>query len=184
MKLLEQVRQVLRLKHYAYRTEQCYLAWIEKFIRFHKGPEGWRHPETLDAPEVERFLTDLAVRRRVSASTQNQALNAVVFLYQHVLKKELGNFDALRAVRHKRVPTVLSRSEVQQLLEALDQLPTTEPYALMARLMYGAGLRLRECCRLRMKEVDFERGQLTVRAGKGGRKGDRVHYCRRGRPPK
>ena len=94
MKLLEQVRQALRTRHYSYRTEQCYVAWIEKYSRYHKRPQGWQHPEALGAEDVERFLTYLAVERHVSASTQNQALNAVVFLYQAVLRLDLGEFAA------------------------------------------------------------------------------------------
>jgi len=163
MKLLDRVRQVARVQHYSIRTEDAYAHWIERFIRFH----GIRHPETMGTVEVEAFLTSLAVDGHVSASTQNQALAALLFLYQKVLKIEIGRLDAVRAQRPVRVPTVLSQDEVHSLLAALDQLPTTEPYALMARLMYGAGLRLLECCRLRMKDIDLERGQITVREGKG-----------------
>src|SRR5262245_14426877 len=153
----------MRLKHYSCRTEQAHVFGIEKYIRFH----GIHHPNTMGAGEVEQYLTHLAVERLVSASTQNQALNALVFLYRDVLRIDLGRFDALRAVRRRRAPTVLSRDEVQQFLVALDALPTEEPYALMARLMYGAGLRLMECCRLRVKDVDLARGQIVVRGGKG-----------------
>lgn len=167
MKLLEQVHNCLRVKRYSYRTEQCYVSWILQYIRFHKGPEGFRHPATLGAAEVEAFLTYLAVERRVSASTQNQALSAVLFLYVHVLNMQLSSFDAVRARRSRRLPVVLSRDEVAQLLEAVDRLETDEPYGLMARLMYGAGLRLMECCRLRVKDVDLVRLQITVREGKG-----------------
>ena len=163
MKLLDQVRQTARVKHFAYRTEQAYAYWIERYIRFHH----LRHPNTMGAAEVEQFLTDLAVNGRVSASTQNQALAALLFLYEDVLHMEIGRLDAVRARRPVRVPLVLSADEVRRLLEALDGLPTTEPYGLMGRLMYGGGLRLMECCRLRMKDVDRERGQLTIRGGKG-----------------
>jgi integron integrase len=163
MKLLDQVRQVARVKHLSYRTEQAYAYWVERYIRFH----GIKHPNTMAAPEVEAFLTDLAVTGRVSASTQNQALGALLFLYRDVLHIEIGDLNAVRARRPQRVPLVLSRGEVQQLLEAIDRIPTEEPYGLMARLMYGAGLRLMECCRLRVKDVDRARGQLTVRQGKG-----------------
>lgn len=107
MKLLEQVRQALRVKHYAYRTEQCYLRWIEQYIRFHKTDEGFRHPALLGGAEVEAFLTRLAVGRHVSASTQNQALGALLFLYQHVLDMERGWLDAVRAWRSRRLPVVL-----------------------------------------------------------------------------
>jgi integron integrase len=163
MKLLEQCRQTARVKHFSYRTEQTYVYWIERFIRFH----GIRHPAEMGTAEVEAFLTDLAVAGRVAAATQNQALSAILFLYRDVLRKEVGNFNAVRACRPKRAPTVLSTTETARFLEAVDQLQTTEPYGLMTRLMYGAGLRLMECCRLRMKDVDLERGQLTVREGKG-----------------
>jgi integron integrase len=163
MKLLEQCRQTARVKHFSWETEKTYLHWIERFIRFH----GIRHPAEMGAPEVEAFLTHLAVDGRVAASTQNQALSALLFLYREVLRQELGTFDAVRAHRPKRVPVVLSVAEVAKLLAAIDAMRTTEPYGLMARLMYGAGLRLMECCRLRMKDVDFERGQLTIREGKG-----------------
>jgi integron integrase len=163
MKLLDRIRHAARAKHFSYRTEQCYVYWAERFIRFH----GIRHPDTMGEPEVEAFLTDLAVNGRVSASTQNQALGALLFLYRNVLGRELGRLDAVRAQRPVRVPTVLSRDEVHALLVAVDSVSRTEPYGLMARLMYGAGLRLMECCRLRMKDVDLERGQLTVRGGKG-----------------
>jgi len=137
--------------------------WAERYIRHH----GIRHPNTMGAPEIEQFLTHLAVASQVSASTQNQALAALLFLYRDVLRMEVGEFDAVRARRPKRAPLVLSVAEARQLLAALDALPTTEPYGLMGRLMYGAGLRLMECCRLRVKDVDLERGQLTVRQGKG-----------------
>ena len=163
MKLLDQVRQTARVKHFSYRTEQAYVHWIERFIRY----QGIRHPNTMGAPEVEQFLTHLAVAGRVAASTQNQALGALLFLYRDVLGQEIGDLNAVRARRPVRVPLVLSVGEVRALLAALDHLPTTEPYALMARLMYGAGLRLMECCRLRVKDIDLERGQLTIRGGKG-----------------
>jgi integron integrase len=163
VKLLEQCRQTARVKHFSFRTERTYVYWIERFIRFH----GIRHPAEMGTAEVEAFLTDLAVAGRVAASTQNQALGAILFLYRDVLRREVGNFNAVRASRPKRVPTVLSTTETALFLDAVDRLPTTEPYGLMARLMYGAGLRLMECCRLRMKDVDLERGQLTIREGKG-----------------
>jgi gluconolactonase len=163
MKLLDRVRHSVRSKHFSYRTEQVYVYWIERFIRYH----GIRHPDTMGAPEVEAFLTHLAVDGHVSASTQNQALAALLFLYSNVLGRDIGRLNAVRAERPVRVPSVLSRDEVHALLIAVDQVSRTEPYGLMARLMYGAGLRLMECCRLRMKDVDLERGQLTVRGGKG-----------------
>jgi site-specific recombinase XerD len=142
---------VLRVKRYALRTEECYVRWVEQFIRFHKGPDGWRHPRDLGGPEVEQFRTHLAVERHVWASTQDQALGALLFLYRDVLHQELGPLDATRARRSRRLPVVLSRDEVGQLLRAIDALPTEEPYGLMARLMYGAGLRLLENSRLRSR---------------------------------
>jgi integron integrase len=163
MKLLDRARHAARVKHYSYRTEQAYVFWIERFIRFHE----LRHPDTMGTSEVQAFLTHLAVEGHVAASTQNQALAALLFLYQSVLQRDIGRLDAVRARRPVRVPTVLCREEVFALLDTIDRLPTTEPYGLMARLMYGAGLRLMECCRLRMKDVDAQRGQLTIREGKG-----------------
>jgi integron integrase len=167
MKLLDQVRHCLRVRRYAYRTEECYVRWIEQYVRFCKGPDGFRHPATLGAAEVEAFLTYLAVERHVSASTQNQALGALLFLYRDVLRLQLSGLDAVRARRSRRLPVVLSRDEVGRLLDAIDRLDTDEPYGLMARLMYGAGLRLMECCRLRVKDVDLARSTLTVHQGKG-----------------
>jgi integrase len=172
MKLLDQVRQLLRTKHYSYRTEKCYLRWIEQYIRFHRTADGFRHPATMGAAEVECFLTHLATQRHVSISTQTQAFSALLFLYRNVLRLELGSLDAVRARRSRRLPVVLSKEEVVRVLDAVDRLPTAEPYGLMARLMYGAGLRLMECCRLRVKDVDFPRNQLIIRQGKGDK--DRV----------
>jgi integron integrase len=172
VKLLDEVRHVARLRRLALPTERCYVRWIEHYIRFHKTAEGFRHPNTMNAEEVERFLTFLAVQRHVSASTQNQAFAALLFLYRDVLHLDLGDVDALRARRTRRLPVVLTRDEVAALLAGLDALPTREPYGLMARLLYGAGLRLMECCRLRVKDVDLKRGQLVVRQGKGDK--DRV----------
>ena len=163
MKLLVQVAQLARTKHFSIRTEKAYVYWIARYIRFN----GVRHPGTLGAPEVETFLTHLAVDGHVSASTQNQALGALLFLYRDVQRQEIGKLDAVRARRPQRIPLVLSVREVQQLLEQIERLPTTEPYGLMAKLMYGAGLRLLECCRLRVKDIDLERGQLSVRGGTG-----------------
>jgi integron integrase len=172
MRLIDQVRAKLRLLHYAWDTEQSYVAWIERYIRFHRCGDVWRHPNEMGAVEIEHFLTHLAQDRHVSASTQNQAFAALLFLYQKVLEIELPQIDALRARRSTRLPVVLSRIEVKQLLDALAQLPTREPYALMARLMYGTGMRVMECCRLRVKDVDFSRKQIVVRQGKGDK--DRV----------
>jgi len=160
---MEQVRQVLRVRHYSLATERCYCQWIRRFIFFH----GVKHPGEMGAEEVERFLTHLATADKVAASTQNQALNALVFLYREILRMDLGDFDAVRARRPLRVPTVLSQVEARQFLDAVSRLKTTEPYSFMCQLMYGSGLRLMECCRLRVKDIDLERGQLTVRGGKG-----------------
>jgi integron integrase len=167
VKLLDQVRRTIRVRHYSRDTEKTYLHWIERFVRFHAGDGTWRHPQDLGAADVEAFLTDLAVRHKVAASTQNQALNAIIFLYRHVLAQELGNIDAVRAKRPRRMPVVLSRAEVVALFEQMHG-----PSRLMAQLMYGSGLRVSECCRLRVKDVDLDRMQITVRQGKGDK--DRI----------
>jgi integron integrase len=172
MKLLDQVRHVACVRHLSLRTEDCDARWIEQFIRFCRTPEEFRHPKDLGAAEVESFLTSLAVDRHVWASTQNQALSALLFLDRNVLRLNLGDFNATRAHYNRRLPVVLSQEEVGQLLAAFDALSTREPYPLMVRLMYGAGLRLMECCRLRSKDVDLERHQITVRQGKGDK--DRI----------
>lgn len=171
MKLLEQVRQKLRAGHYAYRTEQAYVQWIERYVRWHANMRNqWRHPAEMGKQEVEAFLAHLAVDRHVTSSTQNQALSALLFLYRHVVKKNLGNLNAVRAARSRRLPTVLTPAEVQRILQVLqDAKEAGGAYALMASLMYGSGLRLMECCRLRVKDVDFDRQQLTVRQGKGNK---------------
>jgi integron integrase len=163
-KLLDQVRTILRTKHYAYRTEQSYLYWIKRFIFFHNK----QHPQTLNSPEIEAFLTHLALEQHVSPSTQNQALAALLFLYQQVLHLDLkGPIDAVRARTSQRLPTVLTKAEVSQLLTFL-----VEPYLLMTNLLYGCGLRVMECLRLRVKDVDLAQHQLLVRCGKGNK--DRV----------
>lgn len=163
-KLLDQVRERLRLKHYSYRTEQSYVGWLRRFILFH----GKRHPRELGAPEVTAFFTHLAVKSNVAAATQNQALSALLFLYKEVLGIELPWLDGIeRAKRPKRLPVVLSRAEINRLLAQLDG-----THALMARLMYGTGMRLMECARLRVKDLDFEAREIVVREGKGGK--DRV----------
>lgn len=163
-RLLEQVRDLIRIKHYSIRTEQAYLQWIRRFILFH----GKRHPRELGAEQVTAFLSDLAVRGKVSASTQNQALNAILFLYREVLKIELPWLDGVqRAKRSQRLPVVFTRDEVKQLLAQLQG-----TMWLMTSLTYGGGLRLLECLRLRVKDVEFERAQLIIRDGKGQK--DRV----------
>ncbi len=165
-RLLDQVRQVLRVRHYALTTEECYVQWIKRFIRFH----GSRHPRELGTAEVEQFLTHLAVHDRVAASTQNQALNALLFLYGQVLDIDLGRLDAVRARRPQRLPVVLAPEEVQRVLAHVEG--ANGVFLLMARLLYGCGLRVNECCRLRVKDVSLERQQIVVRGGKGDK--DRV----------
>src|SRR5437867_8495368 len=163
-RLLDRVRAALRARHYSCRTEKAYVHWIKRYIFFH----GKRHPAEMGAAEVTAFLTALAVRDRVAASTQNQALNALLFLYREILGVELPWLDGLvRAKRPQHLPTVLTREEVRTVLEQLDRAPR-----LMALLLYGAGLRLLECCRLRIKDVDFATYQVTVSDGKGSK--DRV----------
>ena len=177
MKLLERMHERLRTLHYSYRTEEAYVQWAERFLRYHRkqppDPGRWKTPEELGAKGVERFLTHLAVDRHVAASTQNQALNALVFLYKRVLEVDLGKLDAQRAKRPERLPEVLSRREVAAVLDAVlsqGQNPwAARVYGLMAGLMYGGGLRLMEACRMRVKDVDLDRGRLTVRDGKGGK---------------
>ena len=160
VRLLDQVRDQIRLLHYSYRTEQQYVGWIRRFILFH----GRRHPREMGGPEVEAFLTYLAVDRNVAASTQSQALGALLFLYRKVLKQDLPWLrGVVRAKKPVRVPTVLSRNEIRALLAELDGV-----YHLIALLLYGSGLRLLEALRLRVQDVDFEGLQITVRSGKGG----------------
>ena len=159
------MRAVIRFKHYSLRTEQSYLDWIKRFILFH----GKRHPRTLGAPEVRAFLTHLAVEGKVAASTQNQAQSALLFLYRRVLRLDLPFLhDVERAKRPRKLPVVLTRQEATALLNAL----TNPTFSLMGWLLYGSGLRLMECVRLRVKDVDFAYRQLTVRDGKGQK--DRV----------
>ena len=160
-KLLEQVSDVIRRKHFSPRTEEAYVAWVRRFILFH----GKRHPKEMGAEEVCAFLTHLAAERRAAASTQNQALNALVFLYAEVLRCPLGEIgDWLRSKRPKQLPAVLSREEVKRLLEAMEG-----THQLMAQLMYGTGMRLRECTGLRVRDVSFERNTIALRGAKGGR---------------
>lgn len=163
-RLLDQVRDAIRVRHYSYETEKAYVYWVRFFIRF----SGLRHPEELHEDDVGRFLTFLAVARRVSPSTQNQALNALVFLYKHVLQRPLGHIgNAARAKPRERLPVVFTPSEVQAIVSRLDGLAR-----VIVCLLYGSGLRLMECLRLRIKDIDFERNEITVRDGKGGK--DRV----------
>jgi integron integrase len=164
-KLLDEVRRVLRAKYYSKRTEESYAGWIRRFILFH----GKQHPLTMGEREVAAFLSHLAVVGKVSASTQNQALSALLFLYGEVLGRELRwmGDKITRATRPKRLPVVLTPEETRRVLDGLEG-----TFRLMGHLLYGAGLRLMECVRLRVKDVDFGYGQIVVRDGKGGR--DRV----------
>ena len=167
-RLLDRMRDQLRLKHLALSTERNYLHWVERFLRFHREQAGqWVHPEQLAAHGVEQFLTHLAVQGKVSASTQNQALAALLFLYQQVLRIELPELHSVRARRPQRLPVVLSVDEVRRLIAATDH---CEPqYRLMVELLYGTGARLLECLRLRVKDVDFGRSQVLIRDAKGGK---------------
>lgn len=165
LKLMDQVREVLRYYHYAYRTETSYCQWILRYIHFFGGKT---HPKTLGSKHVEQFLSSLATKSKVSASTQRQALNALVFLYRAVLHISLDEKIAhIRAKNQARPPTVLTQKEVQSLLKKM-----SGTHALMAKLLYGSGLRLMECIRLRIQDVDFGLHKIFVRAGKGGK--DRV----------
>ncbi len=157
--VLEKVREAVRARHFSPRTEEAYSSWIERFLRF----QGTDRPENLGEPEIGRFLSSLADDGHVSASTQNQALNAVLFMYQQVLERKIGLLQGVvRAKRSQRVPVVMSRAEVRMVIGAMSGTPR-----LMAMLLYGAGLRLLECCRLRVKDLDFGQNQIVVRAGKG-----------------
>ena len=158
---MDQVRDRLRVKHYSLRTEQAYLYWVRRYIL----ANGKRHPRELDGVAVEGFLTRLATVSNVSASTQSQALSAILFLYREVLAIELPWMDnVVRAKTPQRVPVVFSVSEVARLLQQLSGREW-----LMASLLYGTGMRLMECVRLRVKDVDFDRNEITVRQGKGGK---------------
>lgn len=158
-KLLDQVRDSLRVKHYSARTEQTYIEWIKRYILFHDK----RHPAHMGGKEIEAFITHLAVERRVATTTQNQALSALLFLYKYVLQKEVDLPPTLvRPGRPKRLPTVLSQAEAGRILAHMHGLTKT-----MAKLLYGSGLRLMECMRLRVKDIDFDHRQIIVRAGKG-----------------
>jgi len=154
---LDRVREVIRTSQFSYSTEKSYVGWIYRYIVFH----GKRHPLEMGNKEVEAFLTHLAVERKVSASTQNQALNALVFLYNKVLKNPLGDMAFNNSRAGKRIPVVFSRGEVNQVLSNLHG-----EYRLMASLLYGCGMRLTECLNLRIKDVDFELNELVIRGGK------------------
>jgi integron integrase len=162
--LLGKVRSAIRVRHYSLRTEQAYIHWIRRFILFHNK----RHPDGMGEPEITAFLSDLAVNRNVSASTQNQALSAILFLYQKVLDRKLEWLDdVVRAKRPQHLPVILTRDETRQLL---NEIPGTN--GLIARLLYGTGMRKMECLRLRVQDIDFDYRQITIRSGKGDK--DRV----------
>jgi len=163
-RLLTRMREELRARHYSRRTEQAYCSWIRRFIYYHNV----RHPAEMGGVEINAFLTHLALKEKVSASTQNQALSALLFLYRHVIGREVGDLGEInRARKPKRLPVVMIRSEVKAVLANLEG-----DKWLMAALMYGAGLRLMECLRLRVQDVDFSRSEILVRDGKGGK--DRI----------
>ena len=157
-KLLDQLSDTLRTRHYSYRTEETYIDWVRRFILFHNK----QHPETMGAAEIRAFLAHLAMDRNVAASTQNQALSAILFLYREVLHKDIETILLSDAKRPERLPTVLNREEVVQVLAQL-----SGTHKIMAQLLYGSGLRLMECVRLRVKDLDFEYKTITVRDGKG-----------------
>ncbi len=163
-KLMDRVREALRARHYSNRTEDAYCNWIRRFIRFH----GLRHPAEMGEREINEFLTDLAVNGKVSASTQNQALSALLFLYRSVIGREIGALgEVVRARKSHHLPVVMTREEVRAVLRELEG-----DAWLMASLLYGSGLRLSECLRLRVQDVDFARGEILVRDAKGNK--DRV----------
>ena len=163
-KLLDQVRDRIRLKHYSIRTEQSYTSWIKRFILFHNK----KHPKDMGVAEIEAFLTHMAVERKVAQSTQNQALNAIIFLYREILGIELKEpINAIRAKKPMRLPVVLTKAEVSKLIYTL-----SGTQKIIGMLLYGAGLRLMECIRLRVKDIDFEMNQIVVRQGKGDK--DRI----------
>jgi len=158
-KLLHRVRETMQRKHYSKRTEESYVRWIKQYILFHKK----RHPQEMGSADIEAFVTHLAVKERVAASTQNQALSALLFLYREVLHKELDRpIEALRAKRPKRLPTVLTKEEVFKVIQCMSGTPQ-----LMAKLLYGSGLRVSECVQLRVKDVDFTQRQIVLRDPKG-----------------
>jgi len=163
-RLMDRVRHTIRALHYSRKTEQSYCYWVRSFIRFHR----YRHPSDMGAEEISQYLTWLAVHRNVSASTQNQAFNAIVFLYRKVLDIQLQHIDnVVRAKNSRRIPVVFTRHEVRSIIDC-----TRQPYSLMVALMYGSGLRLMEVLRLRLKDIDFDRQVILVRQGKGNK--DRV----------
>jgi len=160
-RLLDRVRGQMRVRHMKWATEKAYVGWIRRYILFH----GKRHPAEMGAKEISAFLTHLATRRRVSASTQNQALCALVFLYKHVLGKSVGELeDLVRAKRRRRIPVVLTRDEVRDILRRVNGVPW-----IVLTMLYGTGMRLMECLRLRVQSIDFAQNEITIRDGKGGK---------------
>jgi len=160
-RLLDQVRDAIRLKHYAYSTEKAYVYWAKRFILYHNK----RHPKEMGENEIGEFLTHLAVEENVAASRQNQALSALLFLYREVLRKDLDlPIELVWAKRPKHLPTVLTKQEARQVIAQL-----TGVHRLIAQLLYGGGLRLMECMRLRVKDLDFGHHQIIVRDAKGGK---------------
>ncbi len=167
-RLLDQLREVLRYKHYSLRTEEAYVYWVKFFVRWHGRDKPARHPRDMGAAEVQQFLTMLTTERHISVSTHNQALSALLFLYREVFGIQLPWLDEVqRPTRPKRIPSVLTVGEVSALFSAM-----TDVELLLAKLLYGTGMRLMEGLRLRVKDVDFDRRVLVVRDGKGGK--DRV----------
>ena len=159
-KLMDRVRETMRLKHYSIRTEQSYIAWMLRYILFHNK----RHPKDLGVPEIEAFLSHLAVEGNVAGSTQNQAFNALLFLYRNILNISLedAQIDAIRAHKKRNIPVVMTKAEVKKVIMAMSGVDQ-----LMAKLLYGSGLRLMECLRLRVHDLDFDMNEITVRDGKG-----------------
>ncbi len=159
-KLLDQARGIIRRKHYSFRTEETYINWMKRYIFFHDK----KHPKDMGVVEIERFLTHLAVKEKVSAATQNQAFNALLFLYREVLgiSMEGKKINAIRAKRKQNIPVVLSKDEVKAILTLM-----SGTQQIMARLLYGGGLRVMECVRLRVHDIDFEMNEVVVRNGKG-----------------
>ena len=160
-KLLDQMRESMRARHYSPRTEDTYCQWVRRYILFHQK----RHPADMGEREINAFLTHLAVKDKVSASTQNQALSAILYLYRHVIGRDVGDLgEVIRARKQKRLPVVMTREEVKSVLDEL-----SGDKWLMASLLYGSGLRLMECLRLRVQDIDFSTRELLVRDGKGGK---------------
>jgi integron integrase len=159
-KLLDQYRDAMRVRHYSYRTEVTYISWVRQFILYHKK----RHPRDMGVAEINAFITHLVTNKNVAASTQNQAISSILFLYRNVLDLQLDEtaLIPIRPTKPKRVPTVLSREEAKKVIESMDGV-----YRIMAQIMYGSGLRLMEVMRLRVKDLDFANHQIIVRDGKG-----------------